>query len=79
MGHYGVELKVTNRVRRANVAEDEMVVVPDPNRALRRQVGSAIGVHGCNEAEALLLNNAPHICIERYRLTASLVVTPPSM
>ena len=46
---------------RAQIGEDQVIVVPDRGRPLRRQIRAAIGTDGGNEAQLLLPNDALHV------------------
>src|SRR5215204_5357690 len=52
-----VVAQVLHRARRADVGEDQMVIVPDGGCPLRREVGGPIRADGGGEALALLLDH----------------------
>src|SRR5204862_7465823 len=53
--------QVLDRARRAQVGEDEVVVVPDGRRALGRQGRAPVGTDGRDEAQLLLANDPLHV------------------
>src|SRR5262249_52470914 len=56
-----VSTEVRDGSRRADVREDEMVVVPDRDRAFGRKIGCVVGAHGGDERETLLAHDALHV------------------
>src|SRR5262249_24379675 len=50
--------------RRADVGEDEVIVVPDGGRALGRNIRRPVGADRGEEAEALLLDDPLHVAGE---------------
>ena len=57
----GIVSKVPHRVRRSDVGEDEVLVVPHRCRALWREVRRSVRADGRSEAELLLENKTLHV------------------
>src|SRR5262249_55583746 len=56
-----ISAQVRNRLRRADIREDEVVIVPDGNGSLRRQVRRLVLAHRRDERQALLAPHALHV------------------
>src|SRR6476659_7995653 len=57
----GILSEIRQRARRTDVGEDEVVVVPDGDRAFGRDVRRPIGADRGEEAEALLFYDPLHV------------------
>jgi len=62
-----VDGQVRDRARRVHVEEDEVLVIPHGQRALRGDVGRPVLAHGGDEAERLLVHDAPHVVVKAHR------------
>src|SRR5881397_525959 len=68
----GIRAEVLDRLRRRDLGEDEMLVVPDRGRPLRREVRRPVRADRRNEAEALLSDELLHLLGENAQADSML-------
>ncbi len=74
----GIVPKVGDGAGRADIGEDEMIVIPYGGRALGGQVRRSVWADGRDEAKSLTLDQALHLKVEHAHVRCSLFSRAPS-